>query len=144
MAHTAIKLRESNGILAEHKLKQGRPLPTSTIDAVRYFYLDDNNSFTRILPGKKDFVSVGYKLHEQKRLILCNLVELYAAFMEKYPQIKIGFSSFASLRPKQYVTVGASGTHSVCVRTIHQNSQLLVNALDLQKDIHPTYRHDCL
>ena len=101
----AIKLRKSDGILAEPKLKKGRPLSPATINAVTS--LNDSNSFMRVLPGKKNFVSVGYKLHEQKRLILCNLVELYAAFTERYPNIKIGFSSFASLRPKQCITVGA-------------------------------------
>ena len=81
-------------------------------------------------------MSVCYKLHEQKRSVLCNFVELCTAFSQRYSNIKIGFSSFASLRPKQCITVGASGSHSICVCAIHQNAQLLVNTLKLEKDIH--------
>ena len=50
-------------------------------------------------------------------------------FKEKHPLVKIGFSKFCSLRPKWCVIAGSSGTHSVCVCTIHQNTILLVDAL---------------
>ena len=43
--------------------------------------------------------------------------------------VKIGFSKFCGFRPKWCVSVGESGTHSVCVCTHHQNSILLVNAI---------------
>ena len=81
------------------------------------------------MPGTKDYVSVGKRVHKQKRLLLCNLKELYSAFKEKYPDSKIGFSKFCSLRPKWCVTVSSSGTHSVCVCTIHQNTKLHVDSL---------------
>ena len=42
-------------------------------------------------------------------------------FKERFPDRKIGFSKFAELRPKHCVLVGASGTHSVCVCTVHQD-----------------------
>ena len=77
-----------------------------------------------VMPGKKDFVSVkkeGKRQHIQKRLVLSNLREVYREFKESYPDRKIGFSKFAELRPKHCVLAGASGTHSVCVCTIHQN-----------------------
>jgi hypothetical protein len=35
------------------------------------------------MPGKKDYVSVnvsGVKIHEQKRLFLCNIEDLYSHF----------------------------------------------------------------
>ena len=67
------------------------------------------------MPGIKDYVSVSKNVHKQKRLILCNLKELYATFCEKYPELKIGFSKFCSLRPKWCVPVSSKGTHSVCV-----------------------------
>lgn len=38
----------------------------------------------------------------------------------------IGFSKFAELRPKYCILAGASGTHSVCVCTIHQNVKLML------------------
>jgi len=39
---------------------------------------------------------------------------------------KIGFSKFADLRPKHCVLAGASGTHAVCVCTIHQSIKLMM------------------
>ena len=68
------------------------------------------------MPGMKDFVSVKIgdtRMHVQKRLILCNLREVYASFKTKHGNAQIGFSKFADLRPKECVLAGASGTHSV-------------------------------
>ena len=92
------------------------------------------------MPGKKDFVSVkniltGKKEHKQKRLILCNLKELYIKFRETH-DMKIGFSTFCTLRPKWCIPVNSAGTHSVCVCIYHQNVQLLVNACSFDKDYH--------
>ena len=88
------------------------------------------------MPGKKDFVSIGNSKHEQKRLILCNLKELFAQFKSQYPNVNKGFSKFCSLRLKWCTLVGLPGSHSVCVCTIHQNTTLLVNALKLDVDVH--------
>ena len=41
--------------------------------------------YTRQMPGKKDYVSIGNKVHFQKRLILSNLKELFAEFKNTYP-----------------------------------------------------------
>ncbi|KAG8239007.1 hypothetical protein J437_LFUL005064 [Ladona fulva] len=82
------------------------------------------------MPGKKDFVSAwknGMKEHVQKRLILSNLKELNSHFKEEYADLKIGFSNFALMRPKNCVLPGSSGTHCVCVCTIHQNIKLMIN-----------------
>ena len=108
--------------------KQGKTLPDKTLNLVRLFYEDDDNS--RQMPGKKDCLSVGNGEHRQKRLVLCNLKELFTAFIEKYPNIGIGFSKFCSLRPRYGVLVSAKGTHSVCVCSSHQNTVLLVEAID--------------
>ena len=70
------------------------------------------------MPGKKDYVSISFKTHKQKCLLLCNLKELYQEFKVKNPTIGIGFSKFASLRPKGCVAIVASGTHLVCVFTL--------------------------
>ena len=71
-----------------------------------------------------------------KRLILCNLKELYTAFKMKHSHLDIGFSKFASLRPKWCIAVGPKGTHSVCVCTIHQNVKLMLSAVSISKDYH--------
>ena len=104
----------------------GPSLPPETVAIVCSFYESDDIS--RVMPGKKDFVSVkkeGKCEHIQKRLVLSDLKEVYREFKKRYPDHKIGFSKFAELRPKQCVLAGASGTHSVCVCTIHQNVKLM-------------------
>ena len=55
---------------------------------------------------------------------------MHAAFKEKYPNVKLGFSKFCTFRPKWCVLAGSSGTHSVCVCSIHQNAILLVDAIN--------------
>ena len=78
----------------------------------------------------KDYMTIknndGEKLRVQKRLVYCNLKELFQSFMLKYPDCKDGFSKFAELRPKECVLAGASGTHTVCVCIIHQNVKLMI------------------
>ena len=65
----------------------------------------------------------------KKRLLLLILNELYTIIKRDNPELKIGISKFCDLRPKNCATVGARGTHSVCVCKIHQNVKLMVAAL---------------
>ena len=98
---------------------------------VQQLYEDDE--FSRMCPGQKDFVSVridGKKVQKQKRLLLNNLKEMHSAYKSKYGP-EIGFSKFCNLRPKWCVTVGAAGTHSVCVCTYHQNVKLMLAAIEI-------------
>ena len=88
------------------------------------------------MAGKKDCITVregDEKKQVQKWLILCNLKEAYCAFKDAHPELKIGFSKFASLRPKHCVFAGASGTHPVCVCSVHQNFKLMVEAVHLNR-----------
>ena len=84
---------------------------------VKKFYLDDENS--RKMPGMKDFVSVkkyyGSREHVQKKLILCNLSELYANYKAQHPTVKICLPKFSELRPRNCILAKASGTHTVCI-----------------------------
>ena len=128
LVRQARELKKSGGILTKPNPKRGKTLPNETLNLVRCFYEDDE--YSRQMPGKKDCVSIGKGEYKQKRLILCNLKELHAAFKEKNPNTKIGFSKFCSLRPKWCVVAGAKGTHSVCVCSAHQNAVLLVEAID--------------
>ena len=134
MVRTAFKLKREKGILSEQKPKKGKIIPDSVVQLVKAFYCDDE--FSRLLPGKKDCVSISKGVHQQKRLLLLNLNELYAAFKNKFPNEKIGYSKFCMLRPKWCVTVGSMGTHSVCVCSIHQNVKLLLKAVNLDKSYH--------
>lgn len=72
------------------------------------------------MPELKDKVSIPMNVYMQKRLLLCNLSELYSAFKLKYSKYKISFSKFCMLRAKWCVLAGSPETHSsVCVCTIH-------------------------
>ena len=119
--------KELLAILPQHK---GKKLPPEVAQLVRVF---ENDEFSCLIPGKKDYVSIGKNVHMQKRLTLCNLKKLYLALKEKHPNVKIGFSKFCSLRPKWCVNVRASSTHSVCVCVIHQNTKLTIDALNIQE-----------
>ena len=127
MVRTAKQLVKQNGVLSTPNLKQGHGLAADTITLVQEFY--DLDEVSRIMPGMKDFVSVrkgDSRIHVQKRLVLCNLKEVYLLFKEQNPSKSIGFSKFAQLRPKHCILAGASGTHSVCVCTIQQNVKLMM------------------
>lgn len=127
MVRKAKELVKQKGILATPDPKPGRMLAAETADLIQSFYESDEVS--RMMPGKKDFVSVRLGeqcVHVQKRLVLCSLKEAYQLFKEKFPALSVGFSKFASLRPKHCVLAGASGTHAVCVCTIHQNVKLMM------------------
>ena len=64
-------------------------------------------------------------------------------FKEKIPDSKIEVSKFAERRPKHCVLAGMSGTHSVCVCTIHQNVKLMLLVQEIHIPELPTYHH-CL
>ena len=65
-------------------------------------------------------------MKKEKQLILSSISGIYEQFTKENPDRKIGFSTFALLRSKLYMLVGAAGTHNVCVCTYHQNVKLLV------------------
>lgn len=39
---------------------------------------------------------------------------------------RVGFLKFASLRSQHCVLAGSSGTHTICVRSMHQNVNLMM------------------
>ena len=99
-----------------------------TIDLVHDFY--ENDEYSRQLPGKKGYMSIQKSVHKQKQLILCNLHELFVAFKERKPDVKIGFSKFCILCSKWCVIAGSSEAHSICVCTTQWNTILLADALN--------------
>lgn len=127
-------MKKSEGILAVSFLKAGKTLPKDTVKQILGFYENDENS--RIMPNKKDTITVkmgDQKEKKQKRLLLCDIKDLYVRFKGQYTQSPIGLSKFAELRPKWCILAGASDTHSVCVCTIHQNFKTMVDAANLIK-----------
>ena len=142
MVKKARALKKEKGIFPDVSPKKAKKLSEETKRRVIDFYNDDEVS--RVCPGKKDFVSVinseGKREHVQKRLLLANLRELYLHFKEKSgDEDNIGFSKFCELRPRWCITVGAKGTHSVCVCEQHQNVKLLLASLP-----GPKLDHKCL
>lgn len=134
MVKKARKLKTEVGIMSMPGNKRGKKLPDDVKQKVVCFFEDDE--FSRICPGKKDCVSVriaGEKVQKQKRLLLSNIKEMFIAYRDKNGP-EIGFSKFCELRPKWCVTVGAAGTHSVCVCTIHQNVKLMLEASPIKED----------
>lgn len=123
-------LLHSKGILSSPEAKCGKSVDGTTVTLIKTFYESDEVS--RVMPGRKDCISLktdNGRIAVQKRLVLSNLREVYNLFKEQHPNSKVGFSKFASLRPKNCVLAGASGTHSVCVCEIHQNVKLMLEAL---------------
>ena len=102
------------------------------------FYESDVNTY--ILPDKNDCISIrnedGVKTKKQKCLLLCTLKELYELFKKEHVTESIGFSTFAKLRSKNCVFAGSSGTHSVCVCSIHQNVMLLITGNIIKNCFH--------
>lgn len=116
MARQAKELVKEKGVLAMPDLKRGHALAEQTVHLVHSFY--QSHEVSRVMPGRKDYISVREgegRVHVQKRLVLCNLRELYAIFKDQHSSDHIGVSKFASLCPQHCVLAGASGTHTVCV-----------------------------
>ena len=137
--HQTRKLRAEKGILACPQNYSRDGLSSKTKQLITKFYESDEVS--RLLPGKKDCVCVKLadesKMRVQKCLLLSNLSEIYVHFKEENLNFSVGFSTFATLQPKFFVTVGASGSHSVCVCTYHQNMKLMLSAVNPALD----YKH---
>ena len=131
-AKQARKLRLEKGILSTPDRKERVGISQETKECVVCFYQSDDIS--RLMPGKKDCVTIKLpdrtKEKRQKRLILSNIKEIYSQFKKENPDRKIGFSTFALLRPKWCIPVGAAGTHNVCVCTYHQNVKLMLVAMN--------------
>ena len=106
LAQKARKLKSAATILATLREMVGKSLKPQAKQAALDFY--ENDEYFQQMPGKNDNVSISLETHKQKRLVLCNLKELYQEFKVKNPTIGIGFSKFASLCPKWYFAIGAS------------------------------------
>ena len=124
MVKKAQALKKEKGIFPAISPKKANKLSEEMKMKVIDFYNDDEVS--RVCPGKKDFVSVihsqGKQEHVQKLLLLASLRKRYLHFKEKSgDEDNIEFSKFCQLRPRWCITVGAKGTHLVCVCEQHQN-----------------------
>lgn len=131
MVQRAKELLHNNGPLSRPEPKIGRKMSDELKKAVVDYYCNDDVS--RVLPGINDCVTVNRE-KVQKRLMMCTLRECHAGYNEHHAgdeSKKISFSQFALLRPKNCVQPGSSGTHAVCVCTIHQNVKLIIHGANI-------------
>ncbi|XP_045030450.1 uncharacterized protein LOC123472639 [Daphnia magna] len=142
-AAQASELKTQSGILAYPAAKTAsRRMSNDDKQRIIDFYTSDE--YSRQLPGMKNVKSVkqpnGKRLKIQKRLLLVNVDELHSDYKKKYKNIDgiktFGLSAFADLRPKHVITVGSSGSHSVCVCIYHQNVKLMLSAIGLGEERH--------
>lgn len=125
MAAKAKKVHIEYGYGGRPEPKNVRKIEANILENIKQFYLSEENC--RVLPGRKDFVSFvmnDIRVHKQKRLLYCNVNELYEKFKNEFPHIKVSLSKFAQCRPKECIQAGKSGTHNVCVCKIHENMRL--------------------
>ena len=115
MVRKAKSLVKSSGILSTPNPHQGHGLKDDTKVLVQKFY--ESDEISRMIPGKKDCMSIkvgDQRSLIQKRLILGNLREVYQQFKDQFSTVKVGFSKFAELCPKNCILAGAVG-HMLCV-----------------------------
>lgn len=127
MAKQAKELVKEKGILSTPNARLGQGLSDTVKQLVLMFF--DNDDYSRAMPGINDYVSEfvnGKRVRVQKRLLMMSLKECFLSFKETHPGITIGFSSFASLRPKHCQLLNSNGLHNVCVCTSHDNVTLLL------------------
>lgn len=150
LAQKARDIRNMRGILASVTSKSGKKLPDTTVQQVFNFY--NSESAGKLMSGKKDKVSMsvgGKRTAVQKRLLTGDLTVLHQKYLSDNSDYPLSFSAFAKLRPKNCILAGAAGTHSVCVCPIHENVNLMLEAIDI-KDLTKTSAYplanykDCL
>jgi len=115
--------------------KHGKQIPEDIKSLVNAFYNQDEVS--RACPGINDCVtvknpttSVGEK--KQRRFFLMfNIRDIFQMFKERYPHVKIGLSSFFSLRPQECKSLSSKGYQNVCLCAHHKNVKLLYRAVKI-------------
>ena len=115
-------------------------LSTEVITKVEEFYRQDGIS--RMLPGKKDFISVktnNGREHRQKRLLLMNIREARSLFVEE-SGINIGLTKFSMLRPPQVQPMTAQD-QQVCACKYHENIDLLLSGLSKSSELKDLPNH---
>ena len=162
MAERASHLRNKHGILPDiPKYSKGKVVTQNIIDEVISFYEDERIS--KEWPGMRQVKIAtddeGKPVYKPKRLLLGSLKYLYCEYksqvetkLESYekgemtqkPNPLIGFSTFASLRPKYCILVGPKGTHNVCVCKYHQNPKLMIAAIGIRDLTYKTLMKKCV
>lgn len=114
-------------------LKPASSAPSAEISDVDKIITDFflSNDISYQASGRKECMAVkddlGRKQIMQKRYMLFSLRECYSLFRSKLPEVVVGKSKFAALRPPNVVTYGKI-PHEVCVCVLCENLGLLLRA----------------
>ena len=115
-------------------------ISADTIKLVTEFYCRDDIS--RQAPGRKDTITIsdenGQKLHMQVRHLTCSIIEIYRLFREEHPDVDIGKSKFAELRPK-HVLLSCKLPHNVCLCKYHDSFVDAISSLHKANSDCPAY-----
>ena len=115
-------------------------LSTEVITKVEEFYQQDGIS--RMLPGKKDFISVktnNGREHRQKRSLLMNIRKAHSLSVEE-SGINIGLTKFSVLRPPQVQPMTAQD-QQVCACKYHENIDILLSGLSKSGELKDVPNH---
>ena len=83
----------------------------------------------------------GTKERVQARHLTSSVMEVIAMFTDEYPDVKIGKSKFASLRPL-HVQLSNKLPHNVCLCKYNENFILAINALHAHCPNIPNYNYE--
>ena len=107
--------------------KQKRGFQPELHNQVLDFYRRDDVSIA--LPEKRDVKKIGKKKPRiQKRVLSDYLSNLYEKFVAENTNVKISFSTFARIRPTNFVLANFANRQS-CLYVQHQNMALKLNTL---------------
>lgn len=120
-ARQAILLRQKKQILAFPEYSRGNKfLDPDTIELIIEFYSQDGIS--RMSSNTKDVIKIKNELVPIRYMEMTTR-EALRKFYDDYPMIKVGKSSFYSLRPRQ---VKLNCPHETCMCHTHENMSLLL------------------
>ena len=132
------QLAERVGII-KSSIKPKTILSDEVKEKVRNFYSRDDIS--RQAPGKKDCVTLwkeGGKIKLQKRHLYYTIKETHSLFLHDHPDVKIGKSKFAELKPPN-VFHQSKTPKDACLCKYHENIALLCDALHKVIPTFPIY-----
>lgn len=125
-------IARQHGILVKKQIPRGpNVLPETSRNLITSYYERDAISYQA--PGRKDSIiaRVGQnKEKRQKKYLYMTLSEVYETFKTEYPEVKVGLSTFASLRP-QHVLLSSQTPANVCVCSYHANVDFLLSGINM-------------
>ena len=122
-------LAASESLISERQSRPRKGITDETKDAVLKFYNGDDIS--RQAPGMRDaFIirSPEGKQMIQKRHLVLTILETHRCFLDENPNLKIGKSAFADLRPA-HVFKSSETPRNLCLCRYHENMTLLLQGL---------------